>query len=159
MQSSHDSNQVLASLSSADMATVQTHLRFVELPQETVLFEAGDSIGHVVFPHAGIVSLVVNLASGEMIEAAMIGREGVVGGLSALDTKVSVSRAVVQVAGAASTLDVEHVRHLAEHSASFRATLIRTSRSCRRSPSNPRPVSRCTPWRRASRAGCCAAET
>jgi CRP-like cAMP-binding protein len=121
----HVSNNVLASLAAADLASLQPHLRFVELPQETVLFEAGSSIEQVFFPHRGIVSLVVNLASGEMIEAAMIGREGVVGGLSALDTKVSVSRAVVQVAGAATALDVDHVCHLAAHSVSFRAVLIR----------------------------------
>ena len=75
-------------------------MRFVDLPQETVLFEAGGTIGRVYFPHSGIVSLVVELTSGDMIEAAMIGREGVVGGLAALDTNISVSRAIVQVAGA-----------------------------------------------------------
>jgi len=94
---------MLASLAAADRADLQPYLRFVDLPQETILFEAGDTIRQVFFPHGGIISLVVNLASGEMIEAAMIGREGVVGGLSALDTKISVSRAVVQVAGAAWT--------------------------------------------------------
>ena len=125
MQTPHTSNNVLACLSAADIAVFQPHLRFVELPQETVLFEAGDSIGQVFFPHAGIISLVVNLTSGEMIEAAMIGREGVVGGLSALDSKIAVSRAVVQVAGAASSIDVEPVRQLSERSESFRALLIR----------------------------------
>jgi CRP-like cAMP-binding protein len=124
-QSPYTSNFVLASLSAADIGVLQPHLRFVELPQETVLFEAGDTISQVVFPHAGIVSLVVDLSSGEMIEAAMIGREGLVGGLSALDTQISVSRAVVQVAGAASTLDVEHVRQRAERSVDFRTMLVR----------------------------------
>jgi CRP-like cAMP-binding protein len=124
-QTPHTSNHVLASLSAADIAEIQPHLRFIELPQETVLFEAAESIGQVFFPHAGIVSLVVDLATGEMIEAAMIGREGVIGGMAALDTEISVSRAVVQVAGSASTLDVEHARHLADHSMPFRAMLIR----------------------------------
>jgi CRP-like cAMP-binding protein len=124
-QTPYTSNHVLASLSAADIGELAPHLRFIELPQETVLFEAADSISQVFFPHAGIVSLVVDLATGEMIEAAMIGREGVIGGLAALDTGMSVTRAVVQVAGAASTLEVERVRHLARHSAAFRATLIR----------------------------------
>ena len=124
-QSPHTSNLVLASLAAADLAKLQPHLRFIELPQDMVLSEPAEAISQVLFPHAGIVSLVVDLATGEMIEAAMIGREGVIGGLAALDTKISVSRAVVQVAGAASALDVEHVRHLAEHSTAFRAVLIR----------------------------------
>jgi CRP-like cAMP-binding protein len=125
MQSPHLSSHVLASLSAPDIAMLQPHLRFVDLPQETVLFEAGEAIDQVFFPHAGIISLVVNLASGEMIEAAMIGREGVVGGLSSLDSKISVSRAIVQVAGAATAVEVEQVQKLVLQSVAFRTMLIR----------------------------------
>src|ERR1700692_554914 len=123
--SSYSSNQVLASLLPADLGLLLPHLRFFELPQETVLFEAGSTINRVFFPHNGIVSLVVELASGDMIEAAMIGREGAVGGLSALDTNISVSRAIMQVAGAASVVEPEIVRRLADQSLGFRATLIK----------------------------------
>jgi CRP-like cAMP-binding protein len=121
----YSSNHVLASLEAADLNALLPHLRSIELPQEMVLFEAGAAITRVLFPHAGVVSLVVELASGEMIEAAMIGREGVVGGLSALDSKISISRAIVQIAGAASVVDVDHVRQLAEKSSGFRTTLIK----------------------------------
>jgi CRP-like cAMP-binding protein len=122
---SYSPNLVLAALPADDLNLLLPHLRVVELPQEMVLFEAGGAITRVLFPHAGIVSLVVELASGEMIEAAMIGREGVVGGLSALDSRISISRAIVQVAGCASSVDVEHVRQLGESSVSFRTTLIK----------------------------------
>jgi CRP-like cAMP-binding protein len=121
----YSSNLVLAALAAADRNLLLAHLRSIELPQEMILFEAGQAITRVLFPHSGIVSLVVELASGEMIEAAMIGREGVVGGLAALDSKLSISRGIVQIAGTASTLDVEHVRQLGEKSASFRTTLIK----------------------------------
>jgi CRP-like cAMP-binding protein len=121
----HTSNRVLAALAAADLDQLLPHLRSIELPQEMILFEAADTITRVFFPHSGVVSLVVELASGEMIEAAMIGREGVVGGLSALDTKIAISRAIVQIAGAASVVDADHVRQLAEQSVAFRATLIR----------------------------------
>jgi CRP-like cAMP-binding protein len=121
----HSSNQVLNSLAAADVDSLLPHLRFMELPQEMVLYEASSTINRVFFPHAGVVSLVVELASGEMIEAAMIGREGVVGGLAALDSKISISRAIVQIAGAASVVDVDHVRHLAQQSVNFRTTLIK----------------------------------
>jgi CRP-like cAMP-binding protein len=123
--SPYSSNQVLASLLPADLGFMLPHLRFVDLPQETVLFEAGGTINRIFFPHNGIVSLVVELASGDMIEAAMIGREGVVGGLSALDTNISVSRAIVQVAGAASVVESEIVRRLADQSLGFRTTLVK----------------------------------
>jgi CRP-like cAMP-binding protein len=121
----HSSNRVLASLAEVDLKALLPQLRFVDLPQGMVLFEAGGSISHIYFPHAGVVSLVVELASGEMIEAAMIGREGVVGGLSALDSGISISRAIVQIAGAASVADVDDVRRLGEESEEFRTTLIK----------------------------------
>jgi CRP-like cAMP-binding protein len=54
------------------------------LPQGTVLFEVGDKIGHVYFPHSGVISLVVTLTSGETIETGMIGRDSLLGGSSAL---------------------------------------------------------------------------
>jgi CRP-like cAMP-binding protein len=121
----HMSNRVLGALAAADLDQLLPHLRSVDLPQEMILFEAADTITRVFFPHSGVISLVVELASGEMIEAAMIGREGVVGGLSALDTKIAISRAIVQIAGTASVVDADHVRQLAEQSAAFRTTLIR----------------------------------
>jgi CRP-like cAMP-binding protein len=119
---SHASNRVLAALAAADRDQLLPHLRSIELPQEMILFEAGDTISRVYFPHSGVVSLVVELSSGEMIEAAMIGREGVVGGLSALDTKIAIGRAIVQIAGAASVVDVDHVGHLAEDSSTTSET-------------------------------------
>jgi CRP-like cAMP-binding protein len=123
--SSYTSNFVLASLAAADTEMLLPHLRFVDLPQETILFQAEDPISSLVFPHAGVVSLVVNLATGEMIESAMVGREGVIGGAAAFEAKLSLSRAVVQIAGSASLVDVEHARRLAEKSENFRATIIR----------------------------------
>jgi CRP-like cAMP-binding protein len=124
-QTSYSANQALASLAAPDLNFLLPHLRFVDLPQETVLFTAGGTVGQIFFPHDGIVSLVVELASGDMIEAAMIGREGVVGGLAALDTNVSVCRGIMQVAGAASAVEVDVVRRLAEQSAAFRTILVK----------------------------------
>jgi CRP-like cAMP-binding protein len=124
-QSSYTSNLVLTSLPAADIDMLLPHLRTVDLPQETVLFEAGDTIGNVVFLHAGIISLVVNLATGEMIECAMVGRESLVGGLAALDSNVSVSRAFMQIAGCASVVEAEQARRLADRSEKFRRMLVR----------------------------------
>jgi CRP-like cAMP-binding protein len=121
----HSSNHILASLSAGHLAALIQHLDVIELPQETVLYETGDSIKAVYFPHSGLVSLVVDLASGEMIEAAMIGSEGVVGGAAASDNRISLNRAVVQVAANASVLDVERFWEVVEQSAAIRATLAR----------------------------------
>ena len=121
----HSSNRMLASLPAADLDSLLPQLRPVDFPLGKVLFAAGDTISSVYFPHAGVISLVVELATGEMIEAAMIGREGLVGGMSALDNKISTTRAIVQVAGSGSVIDAEPLRKLAIGSAGFRATLIK----------------------------------
>jgi CRP-like cAMP-binding protein len=121
----HTSNHLLASLSAGKMAALLPHLKFVELPQETVLYENGDTIKAVYFPHSGLISLVVDLATGETIETAMIGRDSVAGSSSAFDNKISLNRSVVQVAGTASVLDVGHFSALAEGSDAFRAKLAR----------------------------------
>ena len=68
-------NRLLASLLPADLELLRPHLKPIELKHEEVLFDAGDKIDRVYFPHSGIISLVVELAGGEAIEAAMIGRE------------------------------------------------------------------------------------
>jgi hypothetical protein len=158
-QSIHSSNHLLASLHADKMAALLPHLKAVELPQETVLYESGDTIKAVYFPHDGVISLVVDLASGDMIEAAMIGRDSVAGGSAAFDNQISLNRAIVQVAGRASALDVEHFRAFAAQSEPFRANSRVTSSSSWRKPSNPRPATPPTRSRRACRAGCCAAAT
>ena len=59
------------------------------------------------FPHNALISLVVDLAAGGMIEAAMIGWDGVAGGSAAFGSKISLNRAVVHVAGSAPVLDAD----------------------------------------------------
>src|SRR4051794_37827523 len=93
------SNAILASLSEGDAAALRPHLQATHLQQKTVLFEAGDNINAIYFPITAVVSLVVGLATGEMTEAAMVGKDGAVGIASALDGKVSLSRAIVQLGG------------------------------------------------------------
>ena len=125
MLSLHSSNLMLAALTPPDRDALLPHLKVIELPQELVLFDAGDPMKAVYFPHMGIVSLVVDLTSGDMIEAAMVGRDGVVGGSAALNGDLSLNKAVVQLMGRASVADVEHVRALAESSVVFRTALMR----------------------------------
>lgn len=90
-----------------------------------VVVEADAPLARVYFPHSGVISLVVSLAGGEMIEAAMVGRDSIFGASAALDGGVSLNDAIVQLAGAASTLDVAHLRAAAEQSTPFLNLLIR----------------------------------
>jgi CRP-like cAMP-binding protein len=124
-QSSHFSNLLLASLPPEDRAALVPHLRVVQLPRETVLFAAGDTIEAIYFPHSGIVSIVVDLDSGEMIETAMVGRDSVVGGAAAVGDDIALNRAVVQVTAVASVVDVGTFRGLVQQSHAYHGLLAR----------------------------------
>jgi CRP-like cAMP-binding protein len=125
LKSPHSSNLLLASLPAEDMAALVPHLRVIELPHKTVLFEAGDTIKALYFPHNGMVSIVVDLSSGETIEAATIGRDGLVGGSAAIDDDIALNRAIVQIEGMASVVDVGTFRTLVQQSDTLHATLAR----------------------------------
>jgi CRP-like cAMP-binding protein len=121
----HSSNILLASLSEGDFDLIKSGLRLVELPQKLVLVEAGAKIPAIYFPHRGILSLVVRLQSGQAIEAAMVGKDGVFGAIAALDGLLSVVTAVVQIAGVASVIDISTFRRAAAQSATLSALMMR----------------------------------
>jgi CRP-like cAMP-binding protein len=118
-------NLLLKSLSAADFGLIEPHLRPLEFGQHKVLFEAGQSVSTVYFLYDAIVSLVVTLSTGESIEAAMVGRDGVIGASAALDGRVSLSRAIVVIAGHGVACDAEALKRASMQSPTFHSLLIR----------------------------------
>src|SRR4051794_35903135 len=104
---------------------MEQHLRPAKLAFGDVISETDQPINHVYFPFSGVVSLVVDLSVGEMIETAMVGRDGVVNGTAALDGRTSLHRGLVQVAGEAATIRSEHLRKLATEFEPLHSVLIR----------------------------------
>jgi len=121
----HSPNRLLASLPRSVFGAIKPDLKLVELHHGDVLAETGGSIRRIYFPHSGIISLVVELSVGDMIETATVGRDGVIGAASALDGNISFNKGIVQLAGVASTLQVERLRALTEENKRFRSLLIR----------------------------------
>jgi CRP-like cAMP-binding protein len=97
----------------------------VTLPFGDVIAEPGEPVRNVYFPFTGVVSLVVQMSFGDMIETAMVGRDGVANGTSALDGKVSLHKGIVQVAGAAATISPDVLRKLAHEFDPLQSLLIR----------------------------------
>src|SRR3954462_1206883 len=118
-------NAILASLSASDTAALRPHLRATHFQQKTVLYEAGDMIDSVYFPINAVVSLVVTLATGETTEAAMVGKDGAIGIASALDGRVAMSRAIVQLGGDAMVCDPAAFRGAALQSESLISKVMR----------------------------------
>ena len=119
------SNALLASLSPDDAAALRPRLKNLELKERQVLFESGDTIRTVYFPINVVISLIVVLSTGEMIEAAMVGRDGVLGASSALDGKRSLSRAMVQLPGQALVCEPGALKDAALQSPSLLSLIIR----------------------------------
>jgi CRP-like cAMP-binding protein len=118
-------NLLLGLLSPADLKRLEPHLKTTPLKQHEVLFEADREIRHVYFPTGAVVSLVVSLSTGEMVEAAMVGIDGIVGASAALDGKVSLSRGIVQLAGDAVVCDLDALKSAALQSPALLSLLIR----------------------------------
>ena len=118
-------NRLLASLPSGVYSALTPHLKIVELKFGDVVAEAGSAIRQVYFPYSGVISLVVELDVGSMIETAMVGHDGVLNAAPALDGKVSLNKGIVQMAGSAGTLEVNRFRRLANELEPFRSLLMR----------------------------------
>ena len=122
---SRSPNGFLSSLSADDFELIRPHLRTVDLAQDFVLVSVGEVLKRAYMPHRGVISLVVDLARGEHVQIAMIGRHSIFGVFSALGDPVALNSAVVLVPGLASTVDIERLRTAADQSATFRSTLMR----------------------------------
>src|SRR3977135_3291615 len=103
-------NLLLDLVSLSDLKLLQPHLRPAYFKQHHVLFEADEKIRHVYFPAGAVVSLIITLSTGEMVEAAMVGMDGVVGASAALDGKVSLSRRVIQLPGEIIVCDIDALK-------------------------------------------------
>ncbi|ABD88916.1 cyclic nucleotide-binding domain (cNMP-BD) protein [Rhodopseudomonas palustris BisB18] len=118
-------NQFLASLPADDFAQLQPDLRPLRLVQDEVLFEAGETLTAVYFPHSGIISKVVHLSDGSTVEVALIGHDGVCGGAAVLNGGISPTTATVQFPGSASLIDSRRFIAAASRSETLRLALMK----------------------------------
>lgn len=100
----HGSNRLLQNLSAKTRKQVLARTTLVELLPREVISEAGAFPKHAYFPISGLVSEVVQLADGEMVEIGLVGLEGVTGSFHLLGSSPSVSRTFIQIAGQAHCL-------------------------------------------------------
>jgi CRP-like cAMP-binding protein len=118
-------NRLLNILPQNIFAALQPHLKDINLAFADVVAEPDVPVNRVYFPHTGVISLVIEMESGSMIETAMVGRDGVANATSALDGKISFQKAIVQVAGTASMIGSDTLRSIADEFEPFRSVLIR----------------------------------
>jgi len=89
-------NLLLAALPPEDLGLMSPHLAQVELERGKLLYDPGDRIETIYFPHDGVLSLMTLMENGAAIESATIGREGALGLTAAVSPRASLMRAIVQ---------------------------------------------------------------
>jgi CRP-like cAMP-binding protein len=90
-------NHLLRGLSDAELGRLRFALETVRLPRSTELEAANEAVRFVYFPTSGVASIVAIDESGESVDTAMIGREGMTGLSVFLGTDQSPVRTIVQV--------------------------------------------------------------
>ncbi|WP_018640881.1 Crp/Fnr family transcriptional regulator [Bradyrhizobium huanghuaihaiense] len=113
-------NRLLAALPSADFDLLAPELETVALLEDASISHNGDPVDYVLFPHSGAVSLMVDLADGQTVASALIGREGAIGTLSVFGPSSSALTAIVRAAGTASRIPARQF-----HAAFQRSSAIR----------------------------------
>jgi len=121
------SNLFLLSLPAKELAALTPHLRRVALNRGDVLSEPGEPVNDVLFVESGTISLLTPMHDGSAVETATVGRESILGVLGALGSHRSSSRAVVQIAGHASRMEVNEFRDAVDHSRILRQVVLLSS--------------------------------
>lgn len=120
-------NRLLVSLPAEDYALFAPYLTSVDLERGRLLYDPGDRVDTVYFPHDGVISLMTLMENGAAIESATIGREGALGLGAAIGPRQSMSRAIVQTPVKASRISANHLHEVWEKSARLRELVDRHS--------------------------------
>ena len=107
-----EQNQLLRALPPDEYARLVQHLESVELSAKLVLWRPEAPIHSVYFPRTAVMSLLTPLGDEASVEAATIGREGIVGTPVVLGVRTTGIETVVQVAGTAARMEAERFADL-----------------------------------------------
>jgi CRP-like cAMP-binding protein len=113
-------NRILRALPASEFDHIAADLVVVDLAHGAVLAQPDEAPANVYFPESGVISSVTLLENGASVEAATIGREGMVG-LCAFLGGTSATQFVIQVADGALRMTAENFRRHLETSPVLRA--------------------------------------
>jgi hypothetical protein len=95
-----EGSNLLSALDKVDRRNLAPHLQDMVLPDNFILHEPGDDVRHAYFPrHQALASHIVLMPDGTAIEAAIVGREGAIGGIVSNGSLPAYARATVTHGG------------------------------------------------------------
>lgn len=93
-------NNLLLSLRGPDLDMLKPHLRALQAPSNSVLYDPGQNVQTVYFPcHRTLVSFLVPTEDGGAVEALLVGREGAVGGIVSQGNLPAFAKIAIQTGG------------------------------------------------------------
>ncbi|MEA2818657.1 MAG: hypothetical protein QOJ86_661 [Bradyrhizobium sp.] len=118
-------NELLASvLDAGGRSRLEPHIRAAPLQQDQVVAEPLERMDRVYFPYSGVISFLVPLTDGRLVQTGVVGRDGAVGALQALDGKVSPNKIVVQVPGQAAVVQAERLAEIVQEFPALRSLIL-----------------------------------
>ena len=118
-------NRLLAALEPADLSLLTPHLRTGHFTKGAILQEQEASVAEVFFPLNGMVALVSVMESGQIVESALVGREGAVGAFAGLGPWHAFTRAAIQIPTTAAVIATSHFQAAVAKSERIRDLILR----------------------------------
>ena len=93
-------NNLLMSLRGPELDLLKPHLRALQSPANSVLYDPGQNVQTVYFPcHRTLVSFLVSTEDGGAVESLLVGREGAVGGIVSQGNLPAFAKIAIQTGG------------------------------------------------------------
>lgn len=121
----HTGNHFLDSLEVGTFKLLSPSLVDVVLTRQDVISTPGSDIDCVWFPTTAVLSVITIMASGQDVEACIIGRESGYGLLSALGSPIAMDRVIPQAPGEALKMRSSRMKSAAALSADLTDLIIR----------------------------------
>jgi CRP-like cAMP-binding protein len=118
-------NLILKSLSDADYEFLRRELEEVDLKVGIVINYPYDPIPHVYFPNNSMISVVASTPDGELSEAGVVGREGLLGIAVLLGTDTTPHQNTVQLPGTALRIATRTMREKFDRNENLRKLLLK----------------------------------
>jgi CRP-like cAMP-binding protein len=102
-----EQNQLLRLLPADEYTRLRAHLEPVELSARQVLWQPDATIHSVYFPRTAVMSMLTPFVDEQAVEAATVGREGLLGTPVVLGVRVTNLSAIAQVPGTAARMEAD----------------------------------------------------
>jgi CRP-like cAMP-binding protein len=122
---SRESNAFLSELSPPEAAILRSHLAPLALRLGDHLYSQGDDVDEVVFPHSGLVAMTLPFRGESGAGVVLVGRDGIVGGLSAAGATPATCDAHVCIAGQATRMAAKTYCSILDQNLSIRRRAAR----------------------------------